>query len=155
MQLKILLNSEKWLTSFQPTDQPATEPVILDLPTIIDNALKNRPDIKAADLLIEAAQFEEEKAKDDIRPDLSLVGDVGLTGTSDSYGDSLDNSLRNPDNLWQVGVTFSMPLENRGAKGNYQQARASHYRAKTNAELLRQQIRKSVRTTVRDVATGD
>ncbi len=150
-ELKVLLNSDKWLTTFRPTDQPATEPISLDLPTIIDNALKNRPDVKAADLFIEAAQIEENKAKDDIRPDLSLVGDVGLAGTSGNYGDSLDNSLRNPDNLWQVGVTFSMPLENRAAKGNYQQARASHYRAKTNAELLRQQIRKSVRGTVRDI----
>lgn len=150
-ELKILINSDKWRTSFQPTDQPTTEPIELDLPTIIDNALKNRPDIKAANLLIAAAELEEKRAKDDIRPDLALVGDVGLTGTSDSYGDSLDNSLRNPDNLWQVGVTFSVPLENRGAKGNYQQAKAGHYRAKTNAELLRQQIRKSVRATVRDV----
>ncbi len=150
-QLKLLLNSDQWLISFVPTDQPATEPVILDLPTIIDNALQNRPDIKAADLLIEAARFEEKKAKDDVRPDLSLVGDIGLTGTADDYGDSLDNNLRDPDNLWQVGVTFSMPLENRGAKGYYQQAKASYHRAKTSAELLRQQIRKSVRTTVRDV----
>lgn len=150
-QLKILLNSDKWLTSFEPTDQPTTEPIDLNLPAIIDNALKNRPDIKAAKLLIEAAQFEEKRAWDDIRPDLSLVGEVGLTGTSDSYGDSVDSSLRNPDNLWQIGVTFSMPLENRSAKGNYQQAKVSHSRAKTNAEILRQEIRKSVRTTVRDV----
>ncbi len=149
--LKILLNSDQWLTTFQPTDQPTTEPVSLDLRTIVNNAITSRPDIKAADLLIEAAQFAEKKAQDDIRPDLSLVGGVGLAGTSDTYGDSIDNSVRNPDNLWQVGVTFSMPLENRIAKGNYQQAKASRYRAKTNAEILRQQIRKSARTTVRDV----
>jgi outer membrane protein TolC len=150
-ELKLLLNSDKWMTSFQPTDQPTTEPVELDLATIQKNALKNRPDLKAADLLIEAAEFEEKKAKNDIRPDLSLVGGVGVAGTSGTYGDSLDNSIGNPDNLWQVGVTFSMPLENRVAKGNYRQAKASHNRAKTNAELLRQQIRKTVRTTIRDI----
>jgi outer membrane protein TolC len=150
-ELKLLLNSDKWLTSFQPTDQPTTEPVVLDLATIQKNALKNRPDLKAADLLIEAAQFEEKKAKNDIRPDLSLVGGVGVAGTSGTYRDSLDNSIDNPDNLWQVGVTFSMPLENRVAKGNYRQAKAGHNRAKTNAELLRQQIRKTVRTTIRDI----
>jgi outer membrane protein TolC len=44
-----------------------------------------------------------------------------------------------------------MPLENRVAKGNYRQAKAGHNRAKTNAELLRQQIRKTVRTTIRDI----
>ena len=149
--LKLLLNSDKWQTTFQPTDQPAIEPIDLDLPTIVNNALKSRPDIKAADLLIDAAQFAEQKAKDDIRPDLSLVGGVGLGGTSDTYGDSLDRSISDPENLWQVGITFSMPLENRVAKGNYRQAKASHNRAKTSAELLRQQIRKTARTTVRDV----
>lgn len=150
-ELKLLLNSDKWLTTFHPTDQPAIEPIDLDLPTIVNNALKSRPDIKAADLLIDAAQLAEQKARDDIRPDLSLVGGVGLAGTSDTYADSLDRSVSDPDNLWQVGVTFSMPLENRVAKGNYRQAKASYNRAKTSAELLRQQIRKTARTTVRDV----
>ena len=150
-QLKLLLNSGNWQTTFQPTDQPATEPVNLDLSTIQNNALKNRPDVKAADLQIEAAKYEKLKAKNDVRPDLSLVGGIGLAGTSDTYGNSLDNSLRNPDNLWQIGVTLSMPLENRIARGNYRQATASYSRAKTSAELLRQQIRQSVRTTLRDI----
>jgi len=150
-ELKLLLNSDKWPTTIKPTDQPASEPVTVDLITVLNNALKSRPDIKAADLLIKAAKYEELRAKDNIRPDLALVGGVGLTGTDENYGDSLDNSLSNPDNLWEVGVTFSIPLQNRIAKGNYRQAKASHNRAKTSAELLRQQIRRTVRTTVRDV----
>ncbi len=150
-ELKLLLNNQKWQTTFQPTDQPATDPIILDLSSIQENAQRNRPDIKAADLLIEAARFEEKRAKNDMLPDLSLVGGVGIAGTADTYGNSLDNSLSNPDNLWQAGITFSMPLQNRIAKGNYRQARASLNRAKTNAELLRQQTRQTVRTTVRDV----
>jgi outer membrane protein TolC len=150
-ELKLLLNSDQWLTTFQPTDQPATEPVDLDLPTIQANALKSRPDIKAADLLVEAAQFAKKRARDETRPDLSLVGAIGLTGTAGTYDNSIDNSIGDPDNLWQVGLVFSMPLENRVAKGNYQQARAGYNRAKTNAELLRQQIHQTVRTTIRDV----
>lgn len=150
-ELKLLLNSDQWPTTIEPTDQPASEPVTVDLMTVQNNALKSRPDIKAADLLIEATRYEELRAKDDTRPDLALVGGVGLTGTDEKYGDSLDNSLSNPDNLWEVGVTFSIPLQNRIAKGNYRQAKASHNRAKTSAELLRQQIRRTVRTTVRDV----
>jgi len=150
-ELKLLLNIEKWQTSFQPTDRPAVEPVTLDLPAIENNALSNRPDIKAADLLIEAAKFAEQKAQNDIKPDLSLVGGVGLAGTAGSYGNSLDNSISSPDNLWQVGLTFSMPLENRAARGTYRQAKADYNRAKTSAELLRQQVRQTVRTTVRDV----
>lgn len=150
-ELKLLLNSDRWPTTFQPTDLPATEPVQLDLAAIENNALNSRPDIKAADLLAEAARLDTKRAKDDILPDLALIGGVGLAGTSDTYGDSIDNSLRDPDNLWQVGVSFSMPLQNRIAQGNYRQAKAGYNRAITNAELLRQQIRRAVRTTVRDV----
>jgi outer membrane protein len=149
-ELKLLLNSDKWQTSFQPTDKPATEPIDLDPEAIQDNALKNRPDIKAADLLIKAAQLDKQRTQDDIRPDLSLVGSVGLAGTEGNYGDALDNSVSSPDNLWQVGIAFSVPLENRVAEGNYLQAKASYNRAKTSAELLRQETRRTVRTTVRD-----
>jgi outer membrane protein TolC len=150
-ELKLLLNSDRWPTTFQPTDLPATEPVQLDLAAIENNALNSRPDIKAADLLAEAARLDTKRAKNDILPDLALIGGVGLAGTSDTYGDSIDNSLRDPDNLWQVGVSFSMPLQNRIAQGNYRQAKAGYNRAVTNSELLRQQIRRAVRTTVRDV----
>jgi len=149
--LKLLLNIENWQTSYQPTDQPSVEPIKPDPQFIEANALKNRPDIKAADLLVESTRLDERRFKDEIRPDLSLVGQVGLAGTSGSYGDSLDNSIGNPDNLWQVGITLSMPLENRVARGNYRQAQASHNRAKVNAELLRQQLRRTVRTTLRDI----
>ncbi len=150
-ELKLLLNSDRWPTIFQPTDLPTTEPVQLDLAAIENNALKSRPDIKAADLIVEAAQLDAKRAKNDILPDLALTGGVGLAGTSDTYADSIDNSLSNPDNLWQVGVSISMPLQNRIAQGNYRQAKAGYNRAITNAKLLRQQIRRAVRTTVRDV----
>ncbi len=149
--LKLLLNSDNWQTSYRPTDQPTVEPVKPDPQFVEANALKIRPDIKAADLLVEATKLDEQRFKDEIRPDLSLVGQVGLAGTAGNYGDSLDNSVSDPDNLWQVGITLSMPLENRVAKGNYRQAQASHNRAKVNAELLRQQLRRTVRTTLRDI----
>lgn len=150
-ELKLLLNSQDWLMTYDPIDQPATEPIELDLPTILNNALQSRPDIKAADLATEAAKIEEERSKDDIRPDLSLIGGLGITGTDDTYGDSIDKSVSDPDNLWQIGINFSIPLSNDTAKGVYQQARANYNRAKTSGELLRQQIRRTVRTTIRDV----
>lgn len=150
-ELKLLLNSDKWLQTFEPVDQPATEPVELDLPTILANALANRPDVKAADLLVEAARIETEVAEDNLRPDLALVGSVGVAGTDDSYSGSMDSSLSEPDKLWQIGLSFSMPLENSAAEGSRQVAKAQYNKARSNAELLRQQIRRTVRTTVRDV----
>jgi len=150
-ELKLLLNSEDWLSSYKPVDKPPTEPVKLDLPKILENALQNRPDIKAADLDTEAARIQQESATDRLRPNLTIKGGVGLNGTNDEYKDSVSNSLGNPDNLWQVGLTFSMPLENSTAKGDLQTARARYSKSRINARLLRQRIKKTVRTTVRDV----
>ncbi len=150
-ELKLLINSDDWLLSFSPTDLPTTVPVELDLPLILKNSLTNRPDIKAADLSVQAAKLELLDAKDQIRPDLSLIGTVGLASTDDSYGDSVSNSLSDPDNLWQVGLSFSVPLANSAAKGFHQQATAGYNKSKTSAQLLRQQIRRTVRTTIRDV----
>lgn len=150
-ELKLILNSEDWFLAFDPTDLPTTVPKELDLPTILENALTNRPDIKAADLSVQAAEIEVINSRDQLRPDLSLIGSVGLAATDDSYGDTVNNSLSDPDNLWQVGVAFSVPLANSAAKGFYQQAKAGYNKAKTGAQLLRQQIRRTVRTNVRDV----
>lgn len=150
-QIKLLINSEDWLTRFIPTDLPDTTSVQPDLQTTIDNSLKNRPDIKAADLYIEAALIQQKRAKNSTLPSLDLNGRVGLGGTDDTYGNSIDNTFDDTETLWQVGLTFSAPLDNSLAKGQYIQAKASYNKAKTNALLLRQQIRRKVRTTVRDV----
>ena len=150
-ELKLLLNSDNWLGSFAPVDLPPTDPVELNLPSILENALQNRPDIKAADLNTEAARIQEESASNKLLPNLAITGGVGLAGADEKYGDSVNNSLSNADNLWQIGLTFSMPLENSTAKGNVQKARAQYSKAKINARLLRQRIKKTVRTTIRDV----
>jgi outer membrane protein len=115
--LKLLLNSDEWLTVYSPTDTPTTERIKLDLPVILENALQKRPDIKAADLSTEAARLQLQIREDEIRPDLSLVGGAGVGAMNDDYGYSIDNSLRDSDSSWQVGVTFSVPLQNRVAKG--------------------------------------
>ncbi|SHO49775.1 TolC family protein [Desulfopila aestuarii] len=150
-ELKLLLNSSDWLTPFAPTDTPSTEPVTLEQKKILQNALANRPDLKAAKMSIDAARIRQTLAEDDLRPALSLAGRVGYGGLDDSYGDALDAALDDPDTEWQVGLQLSIPLDNTTAKGSLQQARALHAKAKTSAQLLELEITKSVRTTVRDI----
>lgn len=150
-ELKLLLNSSNWLTPFTPVDLPRTEPVQLTAETILDNALAHRPDLKAAAMDIDAARIRQKLAEDDLRPDLSLVGGVGYGGIDEEYGDALDAAADDPDTNWRIGLNFTLPLDNSAAKGSLQQARAIHAKARTNMQLLRLQVTKSVRTTVRDV----
>jgi outer membrane protein TolC len=150
-ELKLLLNSGDWHIPFIPTDLPPAARAVPELQAVEDNALGNRPDLKAAELAAQAARIQEEVALDNIRPSLAMVGLVGQGGTDDGYGDSLGDAVDNPKTQWQAGLAFSMPLQNSGAKGLYRQAGAAHQKAKNSVQLLRLQVQQSVRTTVRDV----
>ena len=150
-ELKLLLNSKDWLTVFDPIEKPDIRPVQLNQQVILSNALTNRPDVKAVDLQVDAAIIKARLAEDNIRPSLALIGMVGYGGTDETYNDALDAAFNDTDTEWQVGLNFSVPLSNDAAKGTLTQAIATRNKSKANAELLRLQVKKAVRTTVRDV----
>lgn len=150
-RLKLLMNSNDWLVDYNPVDKPTTTPVKLDLIAIYENAVSNRPDLKAAELDIGAARLQEKIAEDELRPILNLIGGVGYGGTDEAYGDALDAAVDDSDTRWQVGLNLRYPLDNSFAEGTYRQAKATHNQARTSAELLKLEIKRSVRTTVRDV----
>ncbi len=149
--LKLLMNSEDWLIPFNPVDEPGTDPVAPEISEVFNRALENRPDLQAASLQIKASQYQLDKADDNRKPSLDLIGKVGFGARSEDYSAALEDSFSDSDTQWQVGLSFSRPLDNSLAEGEYRQALADHNKSKTSLELLKQEIRRTVRVTVRDV----
>jgi len=149
--LKLLMNSQEWLKPIIPIDKPDIEPIAPELMTVYDNALANRPDLKAAALQIKANDYQVGKAENQILPALNLVGSVGFGATDDTYPNALDRSTNDANTQWSVGVTFSRPFDNSLAKGQLRKAVALRQQSQISYELLKQEIRRTVRTTVRDV----
>jgi outer membrane protein TolC len=149
--LKLLMNSRDWLAPYNPVDLPPVAPVSPSIRDVAEKALENRPDIKAAALQIQASEYQVKKSENQILPALNLVGAVGYGGTADTYGSAFDSTFDDSDTQWQVGLTFSRPFDNSQAQGQYRQALATHNRNQTSLELLKQEIRRTVRVTVRDV----
>ncbi len=149
--LKLLMNSQDWLTPLSPTDKPETSPVTPDIKTVLDNALENRPDLKAAAMQIKASEFQIDKAENNILPALNLVGRVGFGGTDDTYSNALESSFNDSETQWQVGLTISRPFSNSLAKGQLRKALAENRKNRTSLELLKQEIKRTIRITVRDV----
>ena len=149
--LKFLMNSRNWLTPFKPVDLPETQPIEPDIAKVLENALTNRPDVKAASLQIQASEYQVTKSENEILPALNLIGSVGYGGAADSYSGALDNSFSDSDTRWQLGVTISRPFDNSLAEGQHRQALALRNKNRTSLELLKQQIRRTVRVTVRDI----
>ena len=149
--LKLLMNSEDWLIPFNPLDLPATSPVYPDISQVYDKAMANRPDLQAASLQIKALQYQLDKADNDRKPAIDLLGSLGFGGRAEDYSTALDNSVSDGDTRWQLALTFSRPLDNSFAEGQYRQALAAHSKSKTSMEQLKLEITRTVRVTVRDV----
>ena len=149
--LKLLMNSEDWSPSLFPVNQPETAPVHPEISAVLEKALAHRPDLQAAALQVKASEYQVRKAEDNTLPQLDLKGAVGIGGTDDSYGNAMDGSLSDPETQWQIGISFSRPLNNSLAEGRLRQAEAAFKKNRTSLELLKQEIRRTARVTVRDV----
>jgi outer membrane protein len=150
-RLKLLINSSDWLTSLRPTDLPGSKPIAYEPAQILEKALADRPDLKAAALRVQASQWQVNKAENALLPALDLYGSAGIGGTADSYSRAIDNSFDDSDRHWQVGLRFSYPLDNTLAEGHFRQIAAQHAKNRTNLELLKQEVRRLVRSTMRDI----
>lgn len=149
--LKLLMNTENWLIPFNTVDKPTTDPVYPEIRQVYENAMANRPDLQAASLQVKALQYQLEKADNDRKPALDILGSLGFGGRAEDYSSALDNSVSDGDTNWQLALTFSRPLDNSLAEGQYRQALAAHNKSKTSMELLKQEITRTVRVTARDV----
>lgn len=152
--LKLLMGvqtASDWDENYLPADSPQTDLAPRDINQLIETALRNRADIQAAQRQIEAAEYRLTQTKDTLRPAFDLIGGYSLAGTSDTYSSSITASIENPQQSWNLGLRFTMPLHNDSARGAMQQARARKMQGQTALELLRQQIQLEIRTALRDI----
>ncbi len=150
-RLKLLINSDDWLTPLRPTDLPDTRPIAYDPVQILEQALADRPDLKAAALQVQSTKWELKKAENELLPALDLFGSAGFGGTADSYSRAIDYSFDGSDQHWQVGLRFSHPLDNTLAEGRYRQISARHTKNQSTLELIKQEVRRQARATIRDL----
>ncbi|MEN8188777.1 MAG: TolC family protein [Thermodesulfobacteriota bacterium] len=149
--LKILINANNWQQPIEPLDRPEVEQRDFDPKQVMDNALNNRPDLLAAEMKIEAAEILSQKKKNNTLPNLALYGRAAIGGSGESTSESYGNFSDDSDSSWQVGLNFSLPLENRFAKGEHLRSMAELRSAKLGAEQIRQEISRKVRSTIRDI----
>ncbi len=120
--------------SFDVTgDVPTDEQVLQTLPSsvsIYEQALASRPEIKSAELSIDAADLSINIARRGYYPTISLsasLGDSHYSASESSYGKQLKNNLS-----FSAGVTVSVPIfDQRSNKTSVEKAKLS----KTTSQL--------------------
>ena len=147
-----------------PTDRMNTmsQQENVSLPDLINEALKNRPELQESDIDLVNRQISRKAARNALLPSLALVGFYGGAGLSGQlnplfqgtntsnvptdFGGAVTNAFNNSSPDYFVGVNLNIPIRNRVAK-------ADQYRSELEyrqAELRREQLRKQIRIEVRN-----
>ncbi len=122
--------------------------------SVYENALAHQPDFLAAKAAIEQARIDVRVAKNQKRPDLSVGGALGYSGTNSSAANVYQDIPTGDSYLWQLNVSLSFPWKFRGANAQYQQALSTLHQHQDSLRQLQQNILVQVRSAVRAVETN-
>ena len=156
-QLRRLLNpAEEDLRQdvrLTPLDQPVVTLEPLSLQEAIDTAMEQRPEIVQAKKNIESSELNTQFAKNQLLPNLSFQGTMGLAGLGKDYPNSLNSNFSGDFYNYGAGLVLSYPLGNRSAWSTYSKRQLEAKNAEASLVSVRQQIIVGVREAVRRVQT--
>lgn len=143
-----------WHVQVRPTRSIEWHDLRIDEPALIRSALDVRRELAAARAELDRARLDRRVARNDLRPQLDLFGAATANGVGDDGTSSFD-PVRQADFLsWNVGLSFSFPLQNRAAR--YGVARADREVAQAHDQLreLSDRIIAEVRAAARALRTA-
>lgn len=139
----------------EPADAPGVKPLELNEAAAEKQALANRIELRAARLDLESKQVLETAANNRILPQLDAYATYNGNAASQVPSEGL--SAVNKDLTkgaypgYTVGLQFSMPIENRAARGSRAQARANRRSSELSLRDLELGIALEVRQAFRNV----
>lgn len=126
--LKNLLtdNYAKWQgTDIQPA-QALTAPVqVFNLQDSWNNGMTNRPDLLQAKLNVESQGIQLKYSKNQLFPELDLVGSYGFSGQGREYSDVFNQFDQGNRPFYTYGAQMTVPLGNLNARNQYKAAKAT------------------------------
>ena len=154
-KLKKFLNffndPEKRNASIIPIDRPTFSPEPVDLEKAIADALAHRPDYAQAKLEIEKAKLNLRAARNQLLPQLDIVGEGGYKANKGNLGSSVDDIFDARNRHWSLGVELSVPMGNRQAKADYSRRTLELGQARLRLKNLEQAILVQVPDVVRQI----
>ena len=168
-RLKRLLNFEpsQQNVPIVPTDQLSTEDVTIQLDEGTATALQRRPEILSTSYQVASDLVRYQYYRNQTLPQLNLTGSYGSKGLagfsvdpvtgrttdtnfSQSFRDTFDRDNKN----WSIGLNFSYPILNRGARGAKGVAQYTYESDKARLATVEQNVVVEVRAAARAIDTA-
>ncbi len=155
--LKNLLSDDysKWAKVLvQPTLALVAVPQKFDLQEAWQNGLRLRPDLVQQRLSLEKQGYIVKFSKNQILPQLDVIGTYGHAASSLDYG-GLFNQFGSGDNpFWSYGAQLNMPLTQTANRNNYRSAKATKEQIALTLRQLEQGVLIQIENAIATVNTS-
>jgi outer membrane protein len=141
--LKSLLSDDysQWKNvAIKPSAAMVAVPETFNLQESWDRGLRQRPDLQQEHLTVEKQGYVVKYQRNQLFPQLDLVGDYGYSASSPTLSGALDQFGGRDNPFWSVGAQMSIPLGNTSARNNYRVARATKQQLALQLKQLEQNI---------------
>ena len=157
-QLRRLLSQSEWnltqTTPLIPLDEPSQHRPDMPLKANITQALEHRPEVLQAKKNLNSSQVQTQFAKNQLLPDLSFQGGLGLAGLGNNPSNSWDRMGSTDFYNMGGGLVLSYPLGNRGAESQLQRRVLETHQQQASLFRVRQQVILDVKEAIRQIETN-
>jgi outer membrane protein TolC len=123
-----------------PAENLIAVPSILNLQDSWSKGLSMRPDLLQARLDVQRDAINVRYSKNQLFPELDLIGQYGYAGASKEYSGAFGQISDQKNPFWYYGASVSFPIGNRSASANYRSSKAT----KAQNELILKQKEQQV-----------
>jgi outer membrane protein len=156
-QIKRLMNDPEFPVAGQtlilPADQPLTEQVQFNVEDQINTAMETRFELGQQQLRVDNAGVAADVAKNNLLPQLNLIGSAGPKGIGGEFGEAVQDQWGLDHFDYTVGLQLEVPIGNRAARAIWRRAQLQRMQAIDQYRGLVDQVALDVRTASREVDT--
>ncbi len=138
----------------QTAAAPTLQPMFSDPDEVLGGTLIRRPDYRSALLELEKQEIQLAFEKNSRLPQLDLVASFGVNGLNRKLVESIEQAIDEGNTEFTAGVSFSMPIPNRAARGRVFAEEMALAQALVDAKRLEQQIAVELLNTTEQVVTA-
>ncbi|MEO0602733.1 MAG: TolC family protein [Myxococcota bacterium] len=134
-----------------PTDVPRIPEALPDEAAVLEQALVRNARFRQATLDLDSATLAVKGVRNQALPDVSVNGQLGLSGLGGDAATARRETLSGDFNRWSVGARVAVPLLGRAARANLNQAKLDAENARLAREAAEQDLVLRVQDAVRAV----
>jgi outer membrane protein len=137
-----------------PAVDPLLDPIHFDPAEQFDTALRNRLELGQQQVRIDSAAIALDVAKNNILPQLNLVGQVAFQGAGEDLGEAFDENWEGREPSYSVQLEYEIPFGNRLARSVLRRAQLQRSQAIEGYIQQIKLIEQEVSTALREVDTS-